>query len=270
MPSTFVWLVSPIGYARDAESLAPGRRECGEVMTDRVSIEVTSTHREAFYAAAIAGLHVLDGRERVPRRFGKDADARWASFKGALDEGDRIDLLLRDASETWGTAFSPADVFGLFGLAPDEPFGPDWPSLSASTVKRHLASAAQVTSARELGKLMGIDKRVVELPALAASTRLAVAGGAALVAVAEAFAKRQDLRWSDQVLAIATTPAHRQLAGLLAVFVGAASRTRLIRPETDMRAAIKAAGFVQLDVAVVSPDAEPECAELAQRAAGVA
>lgn len=239
-------------------------------MTGRVSTEVTSNDREVFYAAAIAGLQALDAREQTPRRFGKDADARWGSFKGALDEGDRIDLLLRDATETWGAAFSPADVFGLFGLAPDEPFGPDWSSLSASAVKRLLASAARVTSPRELGKLMGVDESAVKLPTLAASTRLAVAGGSALIAVAEAFAKRQDLRWSDQVLAIATTPVHRQLAGLLAVFTGAASRTRLIRPEADLRAAIKAAGFVQLDVAVVSRDAEPECADLAQRAAGVA
>jgi hypothetical protein len=239
-------------------------------MTDRVSNELSSKDREVFYAAAIAGLRVLDGRERVPRRFGKDADARWASFKGALDDADRIDLLLRDAAGTWGAAFSPAEVFDLFGLAPDEPFGPDWQSLSAGAAKRHLAAAAEVTTPLRLGKHLYIDERDVKVPSLTASTRLAVAGGAALVAVAQAFAGQQGLSWSDQVLAVATNPVHRQLAGLLALFTGAASRTRLIRPGDDVRALVKGAGFAQLDVAVVSSDAEQDCADFARRAAGVA
>jgi hypothetical protein len=72
------------------------------------------------------------------------------------------------------------------------------------------------------------------------------------------------------VLAVATRPAHRQLAGLLAIFTNATGKTRLSRPGDDLRATLKAAGFVQLDAAVVSDDAEPECAAFAQRAAGVA
>jgi hypothetical protein len=99
---------------------------------------------------------------------------------------------------------------------------------------------------------------------------LAVAGGAALVAVAQTFSERRDLSWSDQVLAVATTPVHRQLAGLLAILAGAAGRTRLTRPNQDLRATLKAAGFAQMDIAVVFPDAEPECAEFARRVAGVA
>lgn len=239
-------------------------------MTSNSTAEVTAKERDAFYAAAIAGMHVLDARERCPRRFGKDADARWASFKGALSHADRIDFLLRDAAVAWGAAFSPAEAFGLFGLAPDEPFGPDWHSLTASAARAYLQSGEIASTPAAIAKLLGVDPTPIEVPAPTPATRLAVAGGAALVAVAAAFASHQGLSWSDQVLAVATTPAHRQLAGLLAVLTGAPARTRLTHPDADLRTTLKVAGFAQIDVAVVSPDAEPECAAFAHRAAGVA
>ncbi len=230
------------------------------------AVSVSAQQREAFYAAAIAGLQTLDARER--RRFGPDADARWSTFKGALTEADRVDLLLRDAAVTWGAAFSPAEVFDLFGLAPDEPFGPDWQPVSAAFARRSLTAGASTTTAADLAQLLGVRVVPVTVPPLSASTRLAVAGGAALVAVAEAFAKQPGLSWPAQVLAVATTPAHRQLAALLAIVVNAPARTRLTRPADDLPSTLKAAGFVQLDVAVVSPDAEPDCASFARRAVG--
>lgn len=226
--------------------------------------------REAFYAAAVAGLRALDARDRAPRRFGADADTRWASFNGALTEADRIDFLLRDAAVTWGAAFSPAESFGLFGVAPDEPFGPDWQPLGSSAARRYLDDKGDAAGLDDLGKLLGIESQKVTVSVVSASTRLAVAGGAALIAVAKAFAADQTLSWSDQVLAIATSPPHRQLASLLAIFTGSPSRTRLTRPGDDLRATIKSAGFAQLDTAVTSPDAEPDCADFARRAAGVA
>ncbi len=75
--------------------------------------------RESFYAAALAGLRALDGRERRPRRFGPDADARWQNFCGHLSLAERVDLLIRDAAVTWQAAFSPAIVFRLPYLASD-------------------------------------------------------------------------------------------------------------------------------------------------------
>jgi hypothetical protein len=239
-------------------------------MTSGSLTTVTTKDRDAFYAAAVAGLRALDRRERSPRRFGKDADTRWASFKGALNDADRVDFLLRDAAVTWGVAFSPAEAFDLFGLAPDEPFGPDWQSLSTAAARRYLEAESSASSPAELGELFGVEAGPVTIPTLSASTRLAVAGGAALIAVAQSFSARQDLSWSDQVLAIATAPVNRQLAGLLALFTGASARTRLIRPDADLRVTLKAAGFVQLDSAVLSPDAEPECDAFARRAVGVA
>ncbi len=228
---------------------------------------VSPANRDAFYAAAVAGLRALDAR--APRRFGPDADIRWSAFKGALTDADRIDMLLRDAAVTWGSAFSPAEVFGLFGLAPDEPFGPDWQPLASSTARRMLQDPSSGATPGSLARLLGITPQPVALPSLSASTRLAVAGGAALVAVAEAFAAKPGLSWSDQVLAVATEPAHRQLAGQLAIVVGSSGRTRLTRPGDDLRATLKDAGFTQIDAAVVSPDTEPACAAFARRCAGV-
>jgi hypothetical protein len=232
-------------------------------------VTVTDGDRERFYAAALAGLRALDAREPNARRFGREADGRWASFAGALTDADRIDFLLRDAAVTWGVAFSPAEAFGLFGLAPDEPFGPDWRPLSPKVARRYLDAPGQATTPSEVGALLGVATTPVPLLPLTPSTRVAVAGGAALVSLAEAFAAQRELSWSDQVLVLATAAAHRQLAGLLAVVLGASSRTRLARPEADVRATLKAARFAQVDVAIVSPDAEPECADFARRAAGV-
>ena len=239
-------------------------------MVEKTSRTVSPDRRDAFYAAAVNGLRALDARERTARRFGPDADSRWASFKGALTEADRIDLLLRDAAVTWGAAFSAAEVFDLFGLAPDEPFGPDWDPLSAPTARRFLADSEPAASPAALARLLGSAVHPVPVPSLSSSTRLAVAGGAALVSVAEAFAADPALSWSDQVLAVATSPAHRQLAGLLAIAVGSPGRTRLTRPGDDLRATLKAAGFSQLDGAVTSTDAEATCSDFARRAAGVA
>ncbi len=65
---------------------------------------LTPQDRAAFYGAAVLGLRALDARETTPRRLGADAEARWTQFAGALGAGDRIDILLRDAAGTWGSA----------------------------------------------------------------------------------------------------------------------------------------------------------------------
>src|SRR5690242_12221615 len=52
----------------------------------------------SFYEAASLGLRALDARATRSRRFGPDADATWRAFRGELTDGDRLDLLLRDAA----------------------------------------------------------------------------------------------------------------------------------------------------------------------------
>lgn len=137
----------------------------------------TSRDREAFYSAALIGLRALDARERTPRRFGPDADTNWKAFQGALGSGDRIDLLLRDAAVTWGAAFSPAEAFGFFGLAEDEPFGPDWEGLADERAERLLAESGSASSLIEAARALGVQPSPVQVPPLTPATRIAVAGG---------------------------------------------------------------------------------------------
>jgi len=223
---------------------------------------------EAFYRAAVLGLRALDARERAPRRFGPDADARWTQFAGALGLGDRLDILLRDAAGTWGAAFSPSDCFGFFGLADDEPFGPDWVSIQDHVVKKMLADHNCPTTIENVAAALGVKVPFVPLPPLTPATKLVVAGGAALAAIAKAFASDRSLSWTDQVVAIAAKGAFRQLAGLAAVLVGARGRTIIVHPGANAAGALRTAGFAHIDVVLVSPDAEPEAGELARSMGG--
>jgi len=219
----------------------------------------------AFYAAAVLGLRALDARERSARRFGADADARWSQFAGSLGPGDRIDILLRDAAGPWGAAFSPSECFGYVGLADDEPFGPDWRTIDDNTAKRLLAESSALPTLDVVADTLGVKSTSVPLPSVTAATKLVVAGGAAIVAVAKAFAGNTALSWSDQVVVVADGAASRQLAGLAAVLLGARSRTFLLRSNrSDATNVLRAAGFAHIDAAVVSTDAEPEAAAFAR------
>ncbi|MER2559596.1 MAG: hypothetical protein ABTQ32_02685 [Myxococcaceae bacterium] len=227
----------------------------------------TAQERETFYAAAVVGLRALDAREPKPRRFGSDADARWRQFAGALGDGDRLDILLRDAAGTWGAAFSPAECFGLFGLADDEPFGPDWSGLSDSVAKRLLADATGKHSIESVTSALGVKVGTVSLHAVSSSTKLVLAGASAVSAVAQVFAKDPKLSWTDQVLVVASTPLVRQLAGLAAVLVGARGRTALIRPAAEATT-LRALGFAHIDAVVASTDAEADDANFARSLGG--
>ena len=224
--------------------------------------------RAAFYGAAVLGLRALDARETTPRRFGADAEARWMQFAGALSASDRIDILLRDAAGIWGAAFSPSECFGLFGLADDEPFGPDWVGIEDSAAKRLLTDLSDAATIDQIASALGVKPMPVVVPPLAPSTKLIVAGGAAIVAAGKAFADNRALSWTDQVIVVANTPTFRQLAGLCAVLLGARGRTALVRPTDEANVALRSAGFAHLDAEVISADAETDAAEFARKAAG--
>ncbi len=228
--------------------------------------QITDQQRESFYAAALAGLHALESRQRSPRRFGPDADARWQSFRGHLELGDRIDLLVRDAAVKWQAAFSPALVFQLPYLADDEPFGPDWAGLTPAQAERLWRSAGPPSDLSSCAAALDVEDVPVPCSTLEPSTRLIVAGGSAILAVAKRFAARQELSWSDQVLVVADLPVNRQLAGLVAPVIGARAATRLTAPADDVAAALKAASFATGGDAVVSRDAAPQSPVFARAA----
>ncbi len=228
---------------------------------------ISDPERDAFYAAALVGLRALEGRERRPRRFGADADARWRSFRGHLGLGERIDLLVRDAAVTWPAAFSPAVVFRLPYLAADEPFGPDWVNLGPPQAEGLWHSADGTPDLGACARALGVGETDVARPDLAPTSRLVAAGGSAVLALARRFAARPDLSWPDQVLVVAERPANRQLAGLVAPVLGTLAPTRLVAPGPDVGAVLKSAGFTAPGHAVTSTDAAPAARNFAASAA---
>ena len=230
-----------------------------------MSATVSSEERSAFYHAAHLGLRALDAAERTPRRFGSDADARWRSFQGHLGLSDRLNLLIRDAAVTWASGFSPAIVFGLPGLASDEPFGPDWTALPEHEAKRLWSDSSRPTVAA-LFEFLGVPTSDVDLPKISAATQLIVAGGAATRSVASHFATNTDLSRSDQVLVVASSPMVRQCAGLVAALLQAQGPTRLVHPANDVRSSLKELGISGGGHAVVSNDAPAEERSFAREA----
>jgi hypothetical protein len=84
----------------------------------------------AYYRSGLALLKHVDARQPTHRRFGPEADALWAQFKGELQTLDRLELLLRDADAQWPGAFGARTVFELKGVSEDDAFGPEWQRIS--------------------------------------------------------------------------------------------------------------------------------------------
>jgi hypothetical protein len=245
--------------------------------------DVQSEEVQRFYLASLYGLHMLDGRSGQARRFGPEADARWAGFAGHLGLGDRVDMLLRDAAVVLGPAFSAAQIFQLPGLAEDEPFGPDWAGLAEETAKslwhdaegQHELDPDGDSILNRCISALGLEPPVKEpqCDGLASTTRLLVTGAAATVALTRAFAGDASLSWTEQVVVVASSPAERQLAGLAAVILGRSGSTRLVSPLQDGQGKpspaeiVKQAGLTSVDRALVSEDADPACAAFARAAA---
>ena len=222
-----------------------------------MTVPVSATQRTRFYRASLMGLRALDASERNPRRFGSGPHARWQGFGGHLGTAGRIDLLIRDAAVKWGAGFAPATVFGLPGLADDEPFGPDWAALPEHEAKRMWTDVPPTVDIAMVANVFDIDEVAMPLPPITASTRLLVAGGPALCAVGAHFLQHPELSWSDQVLVVAEQPRIRHLAGLMAPLVRALSQTRLVRPSDDVRATLASASFSFGATPITSADARP-------------
>ena len=205
-----------------------------------MSAAISSTSAETFYKVALTGLRFLDQKHGRDERFGADADVRWKNFCGHLGAADRLDLLIRDAAVNWSFAFSPSKVFELAGLANDEPFGPDWPSVDDRTAARLWAVAQNTPVApREMiqnsATILGAKSCAVhgKPGVLQATTKVAVGGLFAISQLAVEFLGRSDIRWADQVIVVADRPEERQFAGIVAVILQSSSPLQVVMPSSS-------------------------------------
>ncbi len=199
--------------------------------------------------------------------FGPEPDARWAAFRGELLDGDRFDLVFRDAAATAPLAFSPHAVFDLEGLAADDPFGPEWTGPSSAlavTLTRDVAAgpaaptdaAAALRRAAELWSL-GLHPPAPDRTAeLTARSRIVAAGAGAVLALFERFREGRGLDLAEQVLLVTSSPAERQLLGIAAVLLHTAGTPRVVAPDATPDAA-RALGFAHATAILVSDDADP-------------
>jgi hypothetical protein len=193
---------------------------------------------ESYYRAALRGLRFVEARRPSGRRFGADADARWAAFRGGLQQIDRIELLLRDADAEWPGSFGAHGVFALGCSANDEPFGPEWPSLAsrkAASIWNEEMKAELSADDRKLPHALnhmadawGLKLGRTPVPHVGANDRLLVVGPSAVLSAARAFEQSQSLSICEQVTVVATSPAHRQLAFFLTALLDQRAPMRVL------------------------------------------
>ncbi len=227
---------------------------------------------QAYYQAALLGLHFVEARQPTGRRFGAEADARWSRFAGELTTSDRVDLLLRDADAQWPRSFGARSVFDLAAVAEDEAFGAEWESLDpvrANELWRAAAPPADpanvLATLTAVAKVWGIALAPFDVGRpqdvlgrttswvgdVAPTDRLVLAGPSAIAAAVSAFARGRDLDWSDQVICVATPPAHRQLAALAGALLNSGKGTVLRSAATP---GPKAPGYSPRPSADASPE----------------
>jgi hypothetical protein len=186
-----------------------------------------------YVEAALRLLQFVEARRPTGRRFGADADARWASFKGDLRTADRIELLIRDADAEWPGGFGARTVYALRAIAEDEPFGAQWPGLdpiAAEEIWRRMPRAPG-TAAETCGAILAawdLTLQRFDVGEVQPTDRLTIAGPSAVAAAIDVFAERKGLDWADQVVVIATPPAHRQVAAAATALVNATRPLRIL------------------------------------------
>ncbi len=224
--------------------------------------------QRSYYSAALTALRFVEERQPTGRRFGKDADAAWRSFKGHLTAADRIDLLLRDADVQWRSAFGARSVYALPAVAEDESFGAQWESLrtrAAEELWREIAKKPPPGDPSEAilrcAAAWDIRLQPVDVGRVSASTKLLLAGPSAVASAMAHFSKVAGLSWSDQVLCIATPYGHRQLALLSGALLNADGPARLASAE-------RASELPAANRVLVSDDAAPEDAAAARKRKG--
>lgn len=191
----------------------------------------------SYYQGALAGLYAVELRRATGRRFGPDADARWKSFQGDLTAADRMNILIRDADTEWPGAFGARTVFALDGVAEDNAFGGAWPGLEpriAEELWRSSTSADDVAQTLEgVAAAWKLRLESFDIGSVAPADKFVVSGPSATAALIQAFAAADGLDWSDQVIVVATPPAHRQLAALATALLNVTRRATVVSHDDD-------------------------------------
>jgi hypothetical protein len=219
----------------------------------------------AYYASALCCLRFVEARRPTGRRFGAEADARWAGFRGDLTTADRLDLLLRDADAEWPGAFGARTTFAQPAVAEEESFGSAWAGLEpidAEDLWRTTLASPMPTDPSALLSAWSAawDTPMLPTDAGPVSTvdRLVVAGPSAIASVLGAFVGRSDLAWSEQVTIVATPPAHRQLAAFATAVLNGTKPSVVVTHG-------QAHALTVIGRAIISPDASPDDATAARR-----
>jgi hypothetical protein len=212
----------------------------------------------SYYQAALAALRYIEARKPTRRRFGPDAQARWSEFRGEMTDVERIDLMVRDADVQWPGALGARTVFDLRSVAEDEAFGPNWAGLDPvdaaelfRNAEREVPPADAIGALSRVAAAWGYQLTPVDAPRIAPADRLVVAGPSAVAAVMQQFLDGADLDWVDQVICVATSPAHRQIAAVAGALLDIAKRPPILSHR--VRAAIKPGAKL-----ISSSDAAPE------------
>jgi hypothetical protein len=219
------------------------------------------TRRLAYYDAALGLLRFVEQRSPTARRFGAEADALWRSFAGDLDVGDRIELLLRDADRQWAGAFAARAVFARRSAHEQDAFGSTWTRLSSGEARSLWSSAlAGPPPADAIAAILRswkLEPAPFEVPKLRPSSRIAIAGLAAIAACLRQFLANPDLSWPNQVVVVAADPGPRQLAAAAVALLDQTQPTTLIHPEQfspAQREVVHARLGASLE-SIISPDA---------------
>ena len=223
-------------------------------------------YAERFLRAAFVALAWLDGSAASPKRLGPTADARWRAFADApttVTEPDRLALLLRDAAVLHPAAYSARAVFALRGVTDDERFGL-WSHELAKRETAPLFRAPPQVGPSALALFDAVAERwgassaaLSRNESLGPTTRLVLAGVAALRAACERFAQDRALDAGSQWTVVADEPSARHLAGVAAMALGSTRAPRVVttREASQPRATLVTLGIDRVDRLWVSEDA---------------